>query len=85
MRYARIPNLATAGKQTGADPQKDVDVRANELVVEALKGGPVAAFASEELEWALPLNPGAPLAIAVIALISWRVRSMLRKSLRSEP
>ena len=53
------------GKQSGVDPQKDVDVRANDLIVAALKGAPVATLASEELEWALPLNPGAPLAIAV--------------------
>jgi fructose-1,6-bisphosphatase I len=53
------------GKQSGADPQKDVDVRANDLIVAALKGAPVATLASEELEWALPINPGAPLAVAV--------------------
>jgi fructose-1,6-bisphosphatase I len=53
------------GKQSGADPQKDVDVRANDLIVTALKGAPVATLASEELEWALPINPGAPLAVAV--------------------
>jgi fructose-1,6-bisphosphatase I len=53
------------GKKTGADPQKEVDVRANDLVVEAVKGAPVATLASEELEWALPVNPGAPLAVAV--------------------
>jgi fructose-1,6-bisphosphatase I len=53
------------GKQSGADPQKDVDVRANDLIVAALKGAPVATLASEELEWALPINPRAPLAVAV--------------------
>jgi fructose-1,6-bisphosphatase I len=53
------------GKQSGADPQKDVDVRANDLIAASLKGSPVATLASEELEWPLPINPGAPLAVAV--------------------
>lgn len=53
------------GRQSGADPQKEVDVRANDLIVAALKDAPVATLGSEELEWALPINPGAPLAVAV--------------------
>lgn len=53
------------GRQSGADPQKEVDVRANDLIVAALKDAPVATLGSEELEWALPVNPGAPLAVAV--------------------
>ncbi|WP_072395433.1 class 1 fructose-bisphosphatase [Hyphomicrobium sp. CS1GBMeth3] len=53
------------GRQTGADPQKEVDVRANDLIVKALKNAPVATLGSEELEWPLPINPGAPLAVAV--------------------
>ena len=53
------------GRQSGADPQKEVDVRANDLIVTALKDAPVATLGSEELEWALPVNPGAPLAVAV--------------------
>ena len=56
---------AETGQQTGADPQKVIDVRANDLIVEALKVAPVATLGSEELEWALPINPGAPLAVAV--------------------
>lgn len=56
---------AETGQKTGADPQKEVDVRANELIVEALKAAPVATLGSEELEWALPIHPGAPLAVAV--------------------
>ncbi len=59
------PLGAETGKMSGADPQKDVDIRANDLIVETLKAAPVATFASEELEWALPINPGAPLAVAV--------------------
>lgn len=56
---------AETGRQTGADPQKEVDVRANDMIVAALKDAPVATLGSEELEWALPINPGAPLAVAV--------------------
>ena len=56
---------AETGHQTGADPQKEIDVLANNLIVEALKGAPVATLGSEELEWPLPINPGAPLAVAV--------------------
>lgn len=55
---------AETGEQTGVDPQKVIDVRANDLIVEALKGAPVATLGSEELEWPLPINPGAPLAVA---------------------
>ncbi len=33
--------------------------------VAAVKEAPVASLGSEELEWALPVNPGAPLAVAV--------------------
>lgn len=53
------------GRQSGVDPQKEIDVRAHDLIVDALKGAPVATLGSEELEWALPINPGAPLAVAV--------------------
>lgn len=53
------------GRQTGADPQKEVDVRANDLIVAALREAPVATFGSEELESPAPINPGAPLAVAV--------------------
>lgn len=73
---SRIGNLVSAGPlagalgaptglQSGADPQKEVDVRANDLIISALKDAPVATFGSEELEWPLPINPGAPLAVAV--------------------
>jgi fructose-1,6-bisphosphatase I len=53
------------GKQSGIEPQKDVDVRANDLIVAAMKDAPVASLGSEELEWALPINTGAPLAVAI--------------------
>jgi fructose-1,6-bisphosphatase I len=53
------------GKKSGADPQKNVDLIANDLIITAMKEAPVATLASEELEWALPINPGASLAVAV--------------------
>jgi fructose-1,6-bisphosphatase I len=53
------------GRQSGVDAQKEIDVRANDLIVAALKDAPVASLGSEELEWALPIHPGAPLAVAV--------------------
>lgn len=53
------------GKQSGVDPQKEVDIRANDLIVKAMKGAPVASLGSEELEWALPLKAGAPFSVAV--------------------
>jgi fructose-1,6-bisphosphatase I len=56
---------AATGKQSGVDPQKEVDVRANDIIIAAMQDAPIASFASEELEWALPLKPGAPLAVAV--------------------
>jgi fructose-1,6-bisphosphatase I len=59
------PLGAETGAQSGADPQKEVDVRANDLIIAALKEAPVATLGSEELEWPLPINPGAPLAVAV--------------------
>lgn len=53
------------GRQTGADPQKEVDVRANDLIAAALREAPVATFGSEELERPAQINPGAPFAVAV--------------------
>ena len=53
------------GKQSGVDPQKEVDVLANDLVAETLAGSPVAWLASEELENAMAISDGAPLAVAI--------------------
>ncbi len=52
------------GKQSGVDPQKNVDVQADSIITECLKDAPVACYASEELEWTLPMKAGAPLAVA---------------------
>lgn len=56
---------AVTGKQSGVDPQKQVDVLANNIVAETLKGSPVAWLASEELDMPVCLNAGAALAIAI--------------------
>ncbi len=56
---------AVVGDNSDGDAQKDLDVRANELIRAALEGTPVGVFASEENETALVLNRGGPLALAV--------------------
>ena len=53
------------GKQSGVDPQKQVDVLANDIVAEAVQKAPVAWLASEELEEPLMISQGAPLAVAI--------------------
>jgi fructose-1,6-bisphosphatase I len=56
---------AVVGGNAGGDAQKELDVRANDLFIEALRDGPVAVFGSEENEAALVLNDDAPLAVAI--------------------
>ena len=46
------------------DEQKAIDVIANEKILAAMRGAPVAAFASEELLVPVPLNIDAPLLVA---------------------
>ncbi len=46
------------------DEQKAIDVIANEKILEALKGAPVAAFASEEMAVPVSLLENAPLLVA---------------------
>jgi len=53
------------GKRGEVDEQKEIDVLANDRIVEALKAAPVAAVASEEMEGPLLLNEKAPLLVAV--------------------
>jgi fructose-1,6-bisphosphatase I len=57
----------TAGKRegVGGDFQTELDLRAQYLLVKALARAPVAAVASEEMEAPLPLNPGAPINVAL--------------------
>jgi fructose-1,6-bisphosphatase I len=47
------------------EAQKELDVRANELLATALLGAPVAAVASKEMEAPLPLTLGAPVVVAI--------------------
>lgn len=56
---------ASTGKVSGVDPQKKLDIIANDKLIEALAAAPVAAMASEELLEPQTLTPGAPLLVAV--------------------
>lgn len=56
---------AHVGDATGGDIQTELDVRANELLVEALQAAPVAAVASEEMDAPKILTPGAPVVVAL--------------------
>ncbi|WP_432421883.1 class 1 fructose-bisphosphatase [Rhodoplanes serenus] len=49
----------------GYDDQKELDVRADEILLGSLAGKPVAAYASEEAELPVPVTPGAPLIVAI--------------------
>ncbi len=56
---------AIVGDNADGDAQKFLDVKSNELIFAALKDSPVAVMGSEEDDDAVPLNEGAPLAVAV--------------------
>jgi fructose-1,6-bisphosphatase I len=56
---------ATRGDGGGGDEQKELDVRTNDILIEALRAAPVAAVASEELDRPVALNPGAPVIVAI--------------------
>jgi len=56
---------AVLGSNADGDAQKALDVRANEMFLDALRLAPVAVFASEEAETALALDPRAPLVVAI--------------------
>ena len=68
-RIARGPLLgelgASVGKNEGGDEQKELDVWANDRLIEVLRKAPVAYVASEELEDVLTLDASAPLALAM--------------------
>ncbi len=49
----------------GGDFQTELDIRANMLLIDALRSAPVAAVASEELDVPVELSPGAPLIVAL--------------------
>jgi fructose-1,6-bisphosphatase I len=53
------------GDHSDGDTQKELDYLSNKIVSDALKSSPVAWMGSEEDEMAVPLNPGAPLAVNI--------------------
>ena len=67
-RVAKGALLGRLGRVTARqgefDEQKEIDVLANDSIIEALKSAPVAAFASEEMAAPLELASDAPLLVA---------------------
>jgi fructose-1,6-bisphosphatase I len=53
------------GVGAGGDVQTDLDVRCDEIFLDAMAGAPVALFASEERENPVVLDRAAPLALAI--------------------
>ncbi len=53
------------GKKGEVDEQKEIDLLANTRIVDVLRGAPVAAVASEEMDAPLLLDAKAPLIVAV--------------------
>jgi len=56
---------ARHGEAKGGDFQTELDLRANDLLVNGLARAPVGALASEEMDAPLALNAGAPIAVAL--------------------
>jgi fructose-1,6-bisphosphatase I len=56
---------AVVGDNADGDAQKELDVRANGLFLDAMREAPVAVYASEENEEPVPLHLQAPLAVAI--------------------
>ncbi len=59
------PLGAVTGKHGAIDPQRELDVLANNTLIAALAGTPVALLVSEELDDPLPLHPAGALIVAV--------------------
>lgn len=59
------PLGAVTGKHGEIDPQRELDVLANDKIIAALAHSPVALLISEELDEPLPIRDGAPLIVAV--------------------
>ena len=57
-------DAAAGAVNADGDTQKKLDVIADEIVLEALRGAGVAAYLSEERDEAIPLDPGGGLIIA---------------------
>ena len=56
---------AEHGSNVDGDVQKELDIRANDLIIEELRSAPVAWVASEELDDPIELNTGAPMYVAI--------------------
>jgi len=56
---------AAQGENADGDTQYELDMRANEVIIDELIDAPVAYLASEELELPVPINEGAPLYVAI--------------------
>jgi fructose-1,6-bisphosphatase I len=56
---------AEHGSNVDGDVQKELDIRANDLIIEELRSAPVAWVASEELDNPIELNKGAPMYVAI--------------------
>lgn len=56
---------ANGGTNTDGDPQKDIDVAADDMMLTALSRAPVAAVLSEEAALPVTLDPKAPLCVAI--------------------
>ena len=59
------PLGALTGKQGSIDPQRELDVLANDKIIASLAVAPVALLISEELDDPLRIRDGAPLIVAV--------------------
>ena len=55
----------TRGANADGDVQKDLDVFADDIFLDAMRHAPVALYASEELEQPVLLDADAPLAVAI--------------------
>lgn len=55
----RLGDVVSANAQ--GEEQKDLDVRANEIVISALREAPVPFVVSEELEFSLVIKEGTPM------------------------
>mgnify|MGYP002067491915 CR=1 FL=1 len=59
-------SLGQQGEQNAdGDVQAELDIRANEIVLDELEDAPVSYLASEELEVPVPINEDAPLYVAI--------------------
>lgn len=59
------PLGTVTAKLSDIDPQRELDVLANDRIMAALSHSPVALLISEELDEPLPIRDGAPLIVAI--------------------